>query len=767
MNYPALLLPMRARLVLNALAFFRLFVVFPTAFAAAASPLQTTSAGQPPAPPHAAQVGTDWLVTAPKAVAAVYRGSSDHDLVLDNGLVRRAFRLAPNAATVGLDHLGTGETLLRSVRPEAVIELNGQRFSIGGLVGQPVHNFLKSAWLDALRVDSNAWRCVGFAVGRTEPRFPWKPRREWLSTEPAWPPPGVQVRFEFSAPSEHALAGGTVCVHYELYDGLPLFTKWLTIENRLPHPVTLNSFIVEQLAVVEPESIVDGTPGNFRGTFRSLEVFSDYAFGGNMTGGADAPAVRWKSDPLYGTQVHYERQTPCLLECAPPLGPEVEIKPGETFESFRVFELIHDSTDRERRGLALRRAYRALAPWVQENPILMHVRSARPEAVRLAIDQCAEVGFEMVIMTFGSGFNLENEKPEYLAQIKEIADYACAKGIALGGYSLLASRSINAANDAINPQTGKPGGMRFGNSPCLGSPWGQDYFRKLRQFFEQTGCGVLEHDGSYPGDVCASTNHPGHRGLKDSQWTQWRTISGFYQWCRARGIYLNVPDWYYLAGSTKCGMGYRETNWSLPRDEQEIIERQNIFDGTWEKTPSMGWMFVPLVEYQGGGAAATIEPLSQHLDHYETRLANLFGAGVQACYRGPRLFDTPETRAIVKRWVDFYRKHRAILDSDLIHLRRPDGRDWDGWLHVNPALRERGLAMIYNPLPQPIVRDIMLPLYYTGLTDRALLRGENGAAKTFPLDRAYRTRVPVKVPAKGRTWLVVESPRAGLDVPTQ
>ena len=98
----------------------------------------------------------------------------------------------------------------------------------------------------------------------------------------------------------------------------------------------------------------------------------------------------------------------------------------------------------------------------------------------------------------------------------------------------------------------------------------------------------------------------------------------------------------------------------------------------------MGWMFVPLTEYQGGGAAATIEPLKDHLEHYETRLANLFGAGVQACYRGPRLFDTDETKAVVKKWVDFYKAHRAILDSDLIHLRRADGRDWDGWLHVNP-----------------------------------------------------------------------------------
>src|SRR5437667_202140 len=83
-----------------------------------------------------------------------------------------------------------------------------------------------------------------------------------------------------------------------------------------------------------------------------------------------------------------------------------------------------------------------------------------------------------------------------------------------------------------------------------------------------------------------------------------------------------------------------------PRAYQEIIERQNIFDGTWEKTPSMGWMFVPLTEYQGGGTAATIEPLKGHLPHYEQRLANLFGAGVIACYRGPRLYDNDETKAV-------------------------------------------------------------------------------------------------------------------------
>ena len=425
---------------------------------------------------------------------------------------------------------------------------------------------------------------------------------------------------------------------------------------------------------------------------------------------------------------------------------------------FACFELVHDSTERERRGLALRRAYRALAPWVEENPVLMHVRQAQPDAVRTAIDQCAEVGFEMVILTFGSGFNIENTDPNYLAQLKDLADYARNKGIALGGYSLLASRSIDPEDDVIDPKTLKPGGARFGSSPCLGSRWGLEYFRTLRRFFEQTGCGVLEHDGSYPGDLCASTVHPGHTGLEDSQWQQWKIITGFYQWCRARGVYLNVPDWYYLSGSSKCAMGYRESNWSLPRAEQEIIERQNIFDGTWEKTPSMGWMFVPLTEYQGGGAAATIEPLHQHLEHYETRLADLFGAGVQACYRGPRLYDTEETKAVVKKWVSFYKQHRAILDSDIIHLRRPDGRDWDGWLHVNPTLPERALAIFYNPLDEPIERHVHLPLYYTGLTEKAIVHREDGIESELTLDRGYQGDIEITILARGRTWITLREP---------
>jgi len=203
-------------------------------------------------------------------------------------------------------------------------------------------------------------------------------------------------------------------------------------------------------------------------------------------------------------------------------------------------------------------------------------------------------------------------------------------------------------------------------------------------------------------------------------------------------------------------MGYREVNWSLPREYQEIIERQNIFDGTWEKTPSMGWMFVPLTEYQGGGEAATIEPLKDHLPHYEQRLENLFGAGVMACYRGPRLYDTDDTKAVVKRWVDFYKRHREVLNADLLHLRRADGRDLDYVLHVNPTGKEKGLLMVYNPLSRDVLKTLRVPLYYTGKTMSARVSERDGAGKEFPLARDYTLELPVSVPARGVSWFVIE-----------
>jgi hypothetical protein len=398
-------------------------------------------------------------------------------------------------------------------------------------------------------------------------------------------------------------------------------------------------------------------------------------------------------------------------------------------------------------------SWATVAPWVTENPLMMHLVRSDEASVRRAVDQCADVGFELLILSFGSGFQFESEDPAYRKRWKTITDYAHGKGIQIGSYSLLSSRGIKPASDMIvSPKGQKP---THGRCPSLVSGWGQAYFRKLRGMFDATGFDFLEHDGSYPGDVDITPRPPLQKGMQDSRWVQWRTITDFYKELRGRGAYMNVPDYYYLAGTNKCGMGYRETNWSLPRVQQRIHTRLNIYDGTWEKTPSMGWMFVPLTQYHGGGAAATIEPLDEHLDHYRAMLDSNLGLGVQACYRGPRLYDSERTRALVKGRVDWFKKHRDILESDLIHGRRADGRDLDWMLHVNPRLQERAMLVVYNPTDAPLTRKLRVPLYYAGLTDMVAIQPGDGRAGVYELDRGHSVKLEVTVPAQGFGWYVM------------
>ncbi len=701
----------------------------------------------------------DWLIEKTGTLAQLYRDTSGH-LVFTNGLIARTFTVQPDGATIGFENLVTDESFLRGVRPEAEMVIDGRKFEVGGLTGQPIQNYLLPEWLAQMKPLPGAFHLTGYELLEVHARFPWKKRLEWMPRDLPWPYPGTDLVFHYKLGGDyfgrHPGAPGylkdiRVNIHYRLYNDMPVISKWVTVENHSQKEIVINRFKSEILAVVEGESSV-GVKQHWQ--MPNMTVEPDYEFGGGMSSEASlGKSVFWEEDSLYTTQVNYQRKTPCLLVCKPQWGPAQEVAPGDTFSTFRVWELLHDSWDRERMGLEQRRMYRAIAPWVTENPILMHVRKADNKSVEKAIDQCADVGFEMVIMTFGSGFNLEDTRPANLERMSRLADYAHSKGIALGGYSLLASRHIDAGDDVVMPPGMTP---RFGHSPCLQSKWGRNYFRKLYNFYKETGQDVLEHDGSYPGDVCASTTHPGHHGLEDSQWKQFTEISDFYHWCRSRGIYLNVPDWYFLNGSNKTGMGYRETNWSLPRKQQEIIERQNIYDGTWEKTPSMGWMFVPLVQYHGGGAAATIEPLKEHLHHYGQRLANLFGAGVQACYRGPELYDAPETRLLVKKWVNFYKKHREVLDGDIIHIRRPDGRDYDAILHVNPFGEEKGLLMVYNPLSEEITRHLKIDLYYTGLQNRVLVTEQDANPEGYDLSRDYTISLTVTIPARSQTWFVMK-----------
>ncbi len=548
-----------------------------------------------------------------------------------------------------------------------------------------------------------------------------------------------------------------ITVNYELYDDIPVMSKWIVVKNNSAEKVKVDQIISEYLG------IADHNPyGGYRGR-EDLKVKpniyfeTDYAFSAMAGKVATNQSVHWGTDQDYVTQISWIQDILNTMRIYPDKGYHLNVDAGKSFESIRTFIIPYDSYDKERNGLAQRKMYRTIAPWITENPMMFHLTHSKWDEFTNGIDQAAEVGYEMVNFSFGSGFNPEDESKKNYDKMKKYSKYADSKGIKIGTYSLLASRRISDKDDVVNPKTGKTGGFAtFGNSPCLESEWGQDYFRKMYRMFSETGFKTFTHDGSYPGDVCASTQHPGHKGLGDSQYKQWKKITDFYKWCKSQGVYLRVPDYYYLSGSNQNGVGYRENNWSLPRRQQLIHTRQNIFDGTWESTPSMRWSFIPLTQYHGGGADATIEPLNEHLDHYEMMLVSNLGMGLQSVLRGPRLYDTDTTKAMLKRVVRWYKKYRNILESDIIHLHRADGRDIDYMMHVNPELKEKGFLMVFNPTDKLIRKKITVPLYYTGLTESATIREQESPAKLFKLNREYEIEIEVKVQPNWYNWYVIE-----------
>ncbi|MHA1700133.1 MAG: alpha-galactosidase [Promethearchaeota archaeon] len=700
-------------------------------------------------PPANDLIETDWLLDPSPFKSEIFGVAEKSEIIISNGLVSRTFKMKPDCATIGYDNLMTGEAIIRGVKPEGKITINNRDYNIGGLIGQVEYAYFLPEWADDLKVDANAFHVVDFDTGIIKERFPWKQVRYALNKK--WPPAGKTFSFIYR---HDDLKGVEIQVHYEIYDGIPLLSKWIDVNNKSEKLITVNKFTSEILAMVESSSVPQGDP-NKSINISQIHMESDYIFSSMSAITGNFTSV-WTVDPQYTSQVAYNSDSLVLLESKPPIGPEMRVEPGSSFTTFRTYELIFDSTDRERRSLGVRRMYRTLAPWVTENPILMHVISADPKKVREAINQCKEVGFEMIIISFGSGLNMEwADEPEYIEEYKELFDFAYENGIEIGGYSLFSSRRISDDDDVVPYQGKKP---TFGNAPCLCSRWGINYLRLVKKFLKETGANVLEHDGPYPGDICASTSHPGHDGPKDSQWKQWKSQCDLYKWCREHGIYVNQPDWYFLSGGNKTGMGYKEVNWSLPRERQVIIARQNIYDGTWEKTPSMGWMFTPLTRYHAVGEwkKSTLEPLSKHLEFYEAHLSQNFLSGVQSCYRGTRLFDNENTKKVVKKWVDIYKKHRLILDSDIIHIRRPDGRHVDGILHVNPAIEEKGFAVFYNPLNENIEMRIRVPLYFTGIKEQALVSREDGPPFKQKLDRNYNITLKLDIAPRSRTWFVIK-----------
>ena len=75
---------------------------------------------------------------------------------------------------------------------------------------------------------------------------------------------------------------------------------------------------------------------------------------------------------------------------------------------------------------------------------------------------------------------------------------------------------------------------------------------------------------------------------------------------------------------------------------------------------------------------------------------------------------------------------------------------------VNPAAKEKGLLMLFNPLDEPTTKKLRIPLYYTGLVESAVVRVDDRNPKTIGLLRDGSIDLEVTVAAGGHSWVTFE-----------
>ena len=88
------------------------------------------------------------------------------ELVLTNGLVSRTFYVSENLACISYCNLANGAEYVRSIQPEARVQLDGTWYEVGGLKGQRLKAYLMRDWLPELHDGGTGFQFVGLEIGQ-------------------------------------------------------------------------------------------------------------------------------------------------------------------------------------------------------------------------------------------------------------------------------------------------------------------------------------------------------------------------------------------------------------------------------------------------------------------------------------------------------------------------------------------------------------------------------------------------------------------------
>ena len=378
----------------------------------------------------------DWLVDGVDTPVTLTT-NADQSITLSNGLAARTFSVTSGFGTIDYARLdsdgGASSSCLRAVGPEGYITLDNITYSLGTISNTaPFAGYFNRSAPGAIMYNSSGWGLKALSTGSPSTGgIPWQAGTRGSPAGAAWPPLGFTLMFELaapaSAPPRHQAVSVTLV--YEMYVGAPLLSKWVVVNSSSAAAagVTVSGVTVETLRLAPPCAL---------GSMPLLWTAPDVIYGTDVIVATDASAAADLGAIEPTVSLTYTSGPGVVLTGglgSPNLYPTRIGATAAEFVSFRALELLQDSDEVERYSLGVRRIPRLLAPWILENPIFFHTT----EPIigwEEQIDKLANASFEMIIFSFGSGFDLETADAAYIAIVKDQVDYARSKGIEVGGY---------------------------------------------------------------------------------------------------------------------------------------------------------------------------------------------------------------------------------------------------------------------------------------------------------------------------------------------
>lgn len=163
--------------------------------------------------------------------------------------------------------------------------------------------------------------------------------------------------------------------------------------------------------------------------------------------------------------------------------------------------------------------------------------------------------------------------------------------------------------------------------------------------------------------------------------------------------------------------------------------------------------------------------------------ATLKGTGVMPQLRSRYLYDGPQSKAVLQRWIAWFRRYSGIVSQDFVTLSlttscvnetQPTMKcsldpatGIDAIIHHgSPGIRadfaERAMVMVWNPAETRFNGTLAAPLYYSGLTHAAGVRTvrvsyEGATPVEVPLRHDNSVELSIALEPRTFTWIVVLS----------